>query len=150
MRCPYCLHPETSVIDSRDADNLDQIRRRRECLKCKKRFTTYERVELIDLMVLKKDGRREPFSRQKMLNGVVRSCVKLPISPQKIEKLADEIEKSLRKRDTTEIKSSEIGEVVMKKLKKVNMVAYIRFASVYRNFVDLAGFDKELKDLKKK
>ncbi|MBM3229597.1 transcriptional repressor NrdR [Candidatus Parvarchaeota archaeon] len=150
MRCPYCLHPETSVVDSRDADNIDQIRRRRECLKCKKRFTTFERVELIDLMVVKKDGKRQPFSRQKVLDGIVRSCVKLPVSPEKIEKCADEIEMNLRKRDTTEVKSSDIGELVMKKLKRLDKVAYIRFASVYRKFVDVADFQKELKDLRKK
>ncbi|MFA5105542.1 MAG: transcriptional regulator NrdR [Candidatus Micrarchaeia archaeon] len=150
MRCPYCHHPETSVIDSRDADNLDTIRRRRECLKCKKRFTTYERVELVELLVIKKDGRREPYDRKKIMSGIERSCIKLPVSREQIDKAVDDIESTLRNGESTEVSSKEIGELVMKKLKRLNKVAYIRFASVYLNFVDISSFASELRDLKKK
>ncbi len=149
MRCPYCHHPETSVIDSRDADNLDTIRRRRECLKCQKRFTTYERVELVELMVIKKDGRREPYDRKKVMAGIERSCIKLPVSREHIDKAVDDIETTLRNGESTEVPSREIGKLVMKKLKRLNKVAYIRFASVYLNFVDISSFASELRDLKK-
>ncbi len=149
MRCPYCHHPETSVNDSRDADSLDTIRRRRECLKCKKRFTTYERVEIVELLVIKKDGRREPYDRKKLMSGLEHSCIKLPVSREQIDSAVDDIESTLRNSDSTEVSSKEIGVLVMKKLKRLNKVAYIRFASVYLNFVDISSFASELRDLKK-
>ncbi len=150
MRCPYCLHPETKVLDSRDSSDLDATRRRRECLKCKKRFTTYERVEMVDLIVIKKDGRRENFDRHKLLNGVMKACEKRPVSHERIEELVDDVERELRKREETEVSSMTIGEMVMSRLKRLDQVAYIRFASVYRSFTDVESFEKELRRLRKK
>jgi len=147
MKCPYCNNNETQVVDKRETKNFLVTRRRRECLKCKKRFTTYERVE-IDLMVIKKDNRREPFDREKLKKGILRACEKRPISKEKIEKLIEEIESDLKKMKSNEIKSSVIGERVMKKLKSLDKVAYIRFASVYRDFKDVKDFEKEVKELK--
>ena len=147
MRCPYCNHPETKVIDKRNNDAGDVIRRRRECLKCKKRFTTYERVEDLNLIVIKKDKRRERFDRNKLLNGILKACEKRPIPIEKIEKMVDEIESELRKQKETEIPSKLIGKLVMEKLKKLDKVAYIRFASVYREFKDVGEFVKEVKKL---
>ena len=147
MKCPYCLHEETKVVDTRESDDLI-TRRRRECLKCEKRFTTYERV-LLNLRVIKKDGRREPFERNKLKNGILKACEKRPISEDAIENLIDEIEKELRNYEDTEINSSIIGQLVMKKLKKLDKIAYIRFASVYREFTDINSFEKELKNLTK-
>lgn len=147
MRCPYCDFNETKVIDSRNSDR--SIRRRRECEGCGKRFTTYERAELVDLFVVKKDGRREPFDRQKLLAGIMRACEKRPVSHEKIEQMVDEIERELRSRESIEIRSKEIGGMVMKKLKRLDKVAYIRFASVYRSFEDVHEFEKELKKLLK-
>jgi len=149
MKCPYCGNEETDVIDSRDADELAAVRRRRECSKCGKRFTTYERVESIGLIVIKKDGRREPFNREKLTAGIVRACEKRPVSHEKIEHLLDDLEREIRRRDTTEVPSTVVGELVMKRLKKLDKVAYIRFASVYREFADIEDFRKELKDLLK-
>ena len=149
MKCPYCGNTETDVIDSRDAGDLAAVRRRRECSKCEKRFTTYERVESVELIVIKKDGRREPFNREKLMAGIVRACEKRPVSHEKIEEAVEEIEMELRKKDTTEISSKVIGELVMKKLKRLDKVAYIRFASVYREFADVEDFGKELKGLLK-
>jgi transcriptional repressor NrdR len=149
MKCPYCGNTETDVIDSREAEDLTAVRRRRECLKCEKRFTTYERVESVELVIIKKDGRREPFNREKLLAGIVRACEKRPVPHEKIEKAVDELEMEIRKKDTKEIPSSIIGELVMKKLKKLDKVAYIRFASVYREFADVGDFKKELKELLK-
>ncbi|MEM2974284.1 MAG: transcriptional regulator NrdR [Candidatus Micrarchaeia archaeon] len=149
MKCPYCGHTETSVVDSRDANGLSAVRRRRECVKCGKRFTTYERIESVELAVIKKDGRREPFNREKIMAGIIKACEKRPISHDKIEKAVDEIEMELRKKDTKEVPSSLIGELVMKKLKRLDKVAYIRFASVYREFADVEDFRKELKRLLK-
>lgn len=146
MRCPYCNSGETKVIETREAEDSDVTRRRRECLKCKKRFTTYERVEMIELRVIKKNGDIERFDRNKILNGILKACEKRPI---KIEKIVDEIESELRKHETTEIYSKVIGELVMEKLKQLDHVAYIRFASVYREFKDIKGFEKELKNIKK-
>jgi len=147
MRCPYCNHPETKVIDKRNNDAGDVIRRRRECLKCKKRFTTYERIEDLNLIVIKKDKRRERFDRNKLLNGILKACEKRPIPIEKIEKMVDEIESELRKQKETEIPSKLIGKLVMEKLKKLDKVAYIRFASVYREFKDVGEFVKEVKKL---
>ena len=150
MRCPYCNYEETQVIDTRETENLEATRRRRECLKCNKRFTTYERVEEADIIVVKKDGRRERFQRQKVLNGVVEACEKRSIPLEKIEKIVDEVESDLRKRDSVEVESKVVGETVMRKLKGLDKVAYIRFASVYREFEDLDRFAEELEKLQKK
>lgn len=150
MRCPYCGHLETKVIDSRDAEDVEVTRRRRECEKCEKRFTTYERVEMVDLYVLKKDGKREPFSRDKLLAGIANACEKCNVSHEQMEKMVDEIERQLRAREGTEVQSTLIGDLVMRKLKSVDKVAYIRFASVYREFADIEDFQEELKKLLKK
>ncbi len=147
MKCPYCSNEQTQVIDTRETENLEATRRRRECLKCSKRFTTYERVEEISIVVVKKDGRRESFERQKLLNGILKSCEKRPISIDKIEKIVDEVESELRNRDSVETESKIIGEIAMKKLKMLDKVAYIRFASVYREFKDLERFEEELEKL---
>lgn len=149
MKCPYCHYYDTAVLDSRDSEDLGSIRRRRECLKCDKRFTTYERVDMVDLIVLKKDGRREQFDRKKLLTGILKAVEKRPVNMDQIEKAADEIEMELRRRDSIEIPSGDMGEIVMKKLKGLDKVAYIRFASVYRSFDDLESFEKEVKSLLK-
>ena len=150
MKCPYCNNEETQVIDTRDTENLEATRRRRECLKCSKRFTTYERVEEAEIVVVKKDGKRERFERQKVINGVLKACEKRDISLEKIEKLVDDVESDLRKRDSVEVESKIIGELIMKKLKYLDKIAYIRFASVYREFEDLERFEEELEKLQKK
>lgn len=150
MKCPYCNYEETQVIDTRETENLEATRRRRECLKCNKRFTTYERVEEADIIVVKKGGRRERFERKKLMDGILKACEKRNISLEKIEKLVDEVESDLRKRDSVEVESKVIGELVMKKLKTLDKVAYIRFASVYREFEDLERFEEELEKLQKK
>ena len=150
MKCPYCNNEETQVIDTRDTENLEATRRRRECLKCKKRFTTYERVEEAEIVVVKKDGKRERFERQKVINGVLKACEKRDISLDKIERLVDDVESDLRKRDSVEVESKVIGELIMKKLKSLDKIAYIRFASVYREFEDLERFEEELEKLQKK
>jgi len=150
MKCPYCNFEETQVIDTRDTENLESTRRRRECMKCNKRFTTYERVEEADIIIVKKDGRRERFQRQKVLNGVIEACEKRQIPLEKIEKLVDDVESDLRKRDSVEVESRVVGEIVMRKLKSLDKVAYIRFASVYREFEDLDRFTEELEKLQKK
>ena len=147
MKCPYCNYEETQVIDTRETENLEATRRRRGCLKCSKRFTTYERLEEADIVVVKKDGRRERFERQKVLNGIIKACEKRAISLDKIEKIVDEVESDLRKRDSVEVESRIVGELVMKKLKTLDKVAYIRFASVYREFEDLDRFEEELERL---
>ncbi len=145
MGCPYCKGPETKVLDSRESE--DSVRRRRECLKCSKRFTTYERAEILDLIVVKKDERREPFDRAKLIKGLIIACQKCPVKTEDIEKLVDQVELELRQKDRIEIHSSEIGELVASKLKQLNKVAYIRFASVYREFTDVDHFKNELKKL---
>lgn len=144
MRCPYCTSGETKVIDTREAGDTDVTRRRRECLKCGKRFTTYERVEGVELIVVKKDKSREQFDRQKLMHGILRACEKRPIKQEKMEKMVDEIETELRSMEKTEIPSRVIGEIVMEKLKKLDEVAYVRFASVYRRFKDAKQFMKEI------
>ena len=150
MKCPYCNYEETQVIDTRETENLEATRRRRECLKCNKRFTTYERVEEADIIVVKKDGRRERFERKKLMDGILKACEKRDISLDKIEKLVDDVESDLRKRDSVEVESKIIGELAMKKLKTMDKVAYIRFASVYREFGDIESFEQELEKLQKK
>jgi len=150
MKCPYCNYEETQVIDTRETENLETTRRRRECLKCSKRFTTYERVEEADIIVVKKDGRRERFERKKLMDGILKASEKRDISLEKIEKLVDDVESDLRKRDSVEVDSKIIGEIVMKKLKGLDKVAYIRFASVYREFEGLERFEEELEKLQKK
>ncbi len=147
MNCPFCGHPDSKVIDSRASDEMNAIRRRRECLVCQKRFTTYERIEEVPLIIIKKDGRREPFDRQKVLNGLLKACEKRPVSFATLEKLVDTVERELRNRMDQEIKSTTIGELVMEGLKEIDEVAYVRFASVYRQFKDLAIFMQELQGL---
>lgn len=144
MLCPHCGAAEDKVVDSRDSRDGRAVRRRRECLKCQKRFTTYEMVEDVPIMVVKKDGRREPFNRQKILAGVRRACEKRPIGIEEMEKLVDEIEKRVYSLAEREIKSSVIGNLVMEKLKILDKVAYVRFASVYREFEDTSDFMKVL------
>ncbi len=144
MRCPQCNSNEDKVVDSRDSRDGRAIRRRRECLKCQKRFTTYEMVEEISLMVVKKDGRRESFNRQKILTGLRRACEKRPIGVPEMERIVDEIEKKLYTSFEREIKASVIGNLVMEKLKAIDKVAYVRFASVYREFEDTSDFMKVL------
>lgn len=147
MKCPFCNHIETKVLDSRPTEDNTSIRRRRECLNCNRRFTTYEKVEDIPVYVIKKDGRREPFDKRKILIGVLKSCEKRPISIGKIEELANEIEKQVYNTMRQEVESSLIGELVMKKLKELDDVAYVRFASVYRQFKDINTFLEELQKL---
>ncbi|UCD34194.1 MAG: transcriptional repressor NrdR [Nitrospiraceae bacterium] len=147
MRCPFCGHIEDKVIDSRQSRDGDVIRRRRECLKCEGRFTSYERIENILPHVIKKDSRREPFDRQKILQGLERACEKRPVSVEAREALADSIEKSLQATGEKEIPSSVIGEQIMNGLKEVDEIAYVRFASVYRQFKDVKEFMQEIRDI---
>ncbi len=147
MRCPYCNYPESRVLDSRPAEEGTAVRRRRECVQCLKRFTTYEKIEEIPLVVVKKDGRREPFNRNKMINGLLKACEKRPVSVDVLEKAADDIERDLRNTLDREVDSKVIGEMVMEKLKTIDEVAYVRFASVYRQFKDINRFMEELEKL---
>ena len=147
MKCPFCSHTEDKVIDSRLSQEGDVTRRRRECLKCGRRFTTYERVEEAQPLVIKKDGRRELFDRTKILNGVLRACEKRPVGIETMEKVVDKIEKRLLETGEREIQSSVIGAAVMEELKNLDEVAYVRFASVYREFSDINEFMTELKGL---
>ena len=149
MKCPYCGWQEDKVIDSRSSQEGDAIRRRRECSKCQRRFTTYEHIEQVPLMVIKKDGRRELFDKKRILTGVMKACEKRPVSMDKIEIMIDEIERYLQKNYEKEVKSREIGELLMEKLRDFDEVAYVRFASVYREFKDLSQFMKEVKQLLK-
>ena len=147
MKCPYCGFLESKVVDSRPADEGASIRRRRECLACHKRFTTYEMMESLPLMVIKKDGSRQSFDRNKILGGLVRACEKRPVSFDTLENIALEIEQNLQSRIEREVSSLAIGEQVMERLKHVDQVAYVRFASVYRQFKDLNTFVEELNKL---
>ncbi|NQT80023.1 MAG: transcriptional regulator NrdR [Candidatus Aminicenantes bacterium] len=149
MQCPYCEHSESKVIDSRESKNGLSIRRRRECLSCKRRFTTYEKIEEIPFMVVKKDGRRQSFDSQKLLRGLLKACEKRPVPLVKLEEIVEEIESKLQEREEKEMNASEIGKFVMKKLKVLDKVAYVRFASVYREFKDVAEFKQELESLLK-
>ena len=150
MKCPYCGYKEDKVVDSRTTKEDTSIRRRRECLKCGKRFTTYEYIEEIPLMVIKKDGRREPFDPKKILAGITKACEKRPISVDRIEDIVTDIEKQMLRKFEREVPSSEIGERVMEKLASLDDVAYVRFASVYRQFRDVNQFMKELRDILEK
>ena len=147
MKCPFCGHQEDKVVDSRASAEGIAIRRRRECLACSRRFTTYEHIEEQRLMVIKKDGRREPFDRHKLLSGLTRACEKRPISMEQLERLADEVEQDLSRQFDSEVPSSAIGERVMKRLHELDPVAYVRFASVYREFKDAEQFMREIKDV---
>lgn len=147
MKCPFCGHPESKVIDSRPADENASIRRRRECLACGKRFTTYETVESLPIVVIKKDGSRQSFDRQKILRGMIRACEKRPVSLAELEHIADEIEQELQNSMEREIRTADIGEKVMERLRSVDQVAYVRFASVYRQFKDIDTFMAELNKL---
>ena len=147
MRCPFCGKDNTRVIDSRPAEDGGAIRRRRECDACRKRFTTYEKVEMIPLIVIKKDNNRETYDRSKIEGGVIRACHKRPISADQIRSMIDEVEAAVFKKEEREISSREIGEMVMEKLKDLDSVAYVRFASVYREFKDVNTFMDELKKM---
>lgn len=149
MRCPFCLHLDSKVLDSRQTEEGASIRRRRECMSCRKRFTTYERLDEIPFLVIKKDGRREPFSRTKIFNGMMRACEKRPISVETLEEAVAEIEGEVRSRLEREVSSESIGELVMDKLRALDDVAYVRFASVYRQFKDIDRFIEELQQLRK-
>ncbi|MDD4189685.1 MAG: transcriptional regulator NrdR [Eubacteriales bacterium] len=149
MNCPFCGHEDDRVIDSRPTDEGNAIRRRRECGSCLKRYTTYEKVESIPLMIIKKDNTRQPFSRDKLLNGIMRACEKRPISINEMDKLVDDIELELQNTLQREVTSKQIGEMVMTRLKKLDDVAYVRFASVYRQFKDINTFLDELNTLLK-
>ena len=149
MKCPYCGYAESKVIDSRPTDEGERIRRRRECLKCAKRFTTYEVIETVPIVVIKKDKSRETFDRNKLLNGLLRACEKRPVSVETLEKIVDEIETMLQNSLDREVPSSLIGKYAMEKLKNVDDVAYVRFASVYRQFKDINSFMEELSRMMK-
>ncbi|MBU2638422.1 MAG: transcriptional regulator NrdR [Nanoarchaeota archaeon] len=150
MKCPYCKHEDTKVTDSRDNPDEAIVRRRRECPKCQKRFTTYERVETANILVIKKDQKREQFDREKLKKGLLKACEKRPIPLEKIDAAVSEIEFKIANSGETEVSSKKIGELVMSSLKKLDKVAYIRFASVYREFADIETFQGELNKLMKK
>jgi transcriptional repressor NrdR len=147
MKCPFCLYDESKVVDSRPTEEGQAIRRRRECIKCSKRFTTYEKIEEIPLIVVKKGGYSQSYDRNKLLNGIIKSCEKRPVSINDIERIVDDIEKSLSNSLEREVTSVELGEMVMNKLKDIDEVSYVRFASVYRQFKDVNSFMDELKKL---
>jgi transcriptional repressor NrdR len=147
MKCPYCAHLGDKVVDSRESKEGEVIRRRRECLECGKRFTSYERIDEIPYMVVKKDGSRERFDRQKLIGGLLKACEKRPVSVAALESIADQVETSLQERPEREISTADIGAFVMSELKKLDKVAYVRFASVYRHFRDIGEFMIELNDL---
>jgi transcriptional repressor NrdR len=147
MKCPYCEFPESKVVDSRPTDEGQAIRRRRECMGCGKRFTTYEKIEEVPVIVVKKDGNRQTYDRNKLMNGIIKACEKRPVSMSTIERIVDDIEKNLFNSLENEVTSVEIGEMVMNKLKDVDEVAYVRFASVYRQFKDVNSFMEELKKI---
>ncbi len=147
MRCPFCGHDEDRVIDSRPSEEGAAIRRRRECIACGNRFTTYEKVETLPLLVVKKDGARQSFDRAKLFSGIMKACEKRPVTTEQIEKLVDSIESSAQNSLKRELSSREIGEMVMNGLKQIDEVAYVRFASVYRQFRDVNSFMKELNDI---
>jgi len=149
MKCPFCDHEESKVIDSRESKKGLSIRRRRECLSCRRRFTTYEKIEEIPYMVVKKDGTRQPFDSQKLLRGLLKACEKRPIPVGQVEEIVEEIESRLHERAEKEFRASEIGQFVMERLKELDKVAYVRFASVYREFRDVMEFKQELENLLK-
>ncbi len=147
MKCPYCQYSESKVIDSRPTDEDEKIRRRRECIRCGKRFTTYEIVETTPLMVMKKDGTIEPFNREKLLNGLLRACEKRPVTLKRLEQMVDKIEQKLKNSLEGEVSSRKIGELAMEELRCIDQVAYVRFASVYREFQDINSFMEELRKI---
>ena len=147
MRCPFCGHIEDKVVDSRESKDGDSIRRRRECLECGRRFTSYERIDEIPFLVIRKDGKREAFERNKILGGLFRACEKRPISVNQLENIADEVEKVVQDSPDRELATSSIGKIIMRRLKSLDKVAYVRFASVYLEFEDVTEFMTELKDL---
>ncbi len=149
MKCPFCGHLEDRVVDSRETKTGDTIRRRRECVKCERRFTTYERIDEIPYMMVKKDGRREKFDRQKLMTGLMKACEKRPVSPARLEEIVNEVESYVGESPEHERPTTEVGAVVMDRLKKLDKVAYVRFASVYLDFKDVREFMDELKDLLK-
>lgn len=147
MKCPYCAYEESKVVDSRSTEDDMAIRRRRECLKCSKRYTTYEKIEDIPILVIKKDSSREYFDKSKIINGLLKACQKRPVSRAQIETIANDIEKQISNQMLTEVKSDYVGELIMENLKAVDDVAYVRFASVYRQFKDINTFMEEIKNL---
>ncbi len=147
MNCPFCGHRQDRVIDSRESKEGDTIRRRRECLACERRFTTYERIDEIPYMVVKKDGRREKFERQKILSGLLRACEKRPVGMGKLAEMVDEIETRISEMPDRELATAEIGETLMQRLRSLDKIAYVRFASVYRDFQDVEAFQNELENL---
>ncbi len=147
MRCPFCTHLEDKVVDSREAKDGDSIRRRRECMGCGRRFTSYERIDEIPYMVIKKDGRRETFDRSKIMAGLLRACEKRPISSLQLEEIVDSVEKFVQDSSDREVATSELGKLIMRRLKGLDKVAYVRFASVYLEFEDVSEFMSELKNL---
>lgn len=147
MKCPFCGYPEDKVVDSRESKEGDSIRRRRECLKCERRFTSYERIDEIPYMVVKKDGKRETFERHKIMSGLLRACEKRPISSAQLEDIVDTVEKQVQDSPDRELSTGSIGKIIMRKLKTLDKVAYVRFASVYLEFEDVSEFMTELKDL---
>ena len=149
MKCPFCFYEESKVIDSRPTDEGERIRRRRECLKCGKRFTTYEIIETVPVIVIKRDKSRQVFDRSKILSGLLRACEKRPVSIETLEKIVDEMEFTLQNSPDREVPSERIGELAMEKLKDIDEVAYVRFASVYRQLQDIQTFKDELKPMKK-
>lgn len=148
MQCPYCHHDNTNVLESRITEDGSAMRRRRECPKCEKRFTTYERAEGVDIKVVKKTGKIEEFDREKLKRGIMKATWKRPVSMEQIEEMVDEVERILRRKTSTEVRSWEIGNLVINRLKKIDPLAYLLFASVYREFESLADFDEEIKKLK--
>ncbi len=147
MKCPYCASLSDKVIDSRESQEGEVIRRRRECTDCTRRFTTYERLEQLPYMVIKKDGRREPFDRNKILTGLLKACEKRPVSPNKLEEITNEVERFVQESKERERPTTKIGELLMKRLKTLDKVAFVRFASVYKDFKDVSEFMNELKSL---
>jgi len=147
MICPFCNNTRTRVVDKRETSKGNVTRRRRECLECGKRFTTYERMAALDIYIIKKDGRREPYDRQKLRMGMLKACEKRPISPETINKITDKIEDELKRLKSVEVTGTIVGEKVMRELKELDKVAYIRFASVYREFADITDFQNELTGL---
>ena len=147
MKCPFCSYEESKVVDSRSTDDNTTIRRRRECLKCNKRYTTYEKIEDFPILVIKRDSARENFNKEKIINGLIIACQKRPVSRKQMEELASDIEKAISNSMVTEIPSKDIGEMVMERLKEVDEISYVRFASVYRQFKDINTFLEEIKNL---
>jgi len=147
LKCPFCNHEESKVVDSRSTDDNMTIRRRRECLKCSKRYTTYEKIEDIPVLVVKRDLTRENFNKEKIINGLIIACQKRPVSRGQIEKISNDIEKAISNKMITEIETMQIGEMVMERLKPIDEISYVRFASVYREFKDINTFLEEIKSL---